>query len=66
VLRSVFLEDDVACELTTGSVLCGNLSRALKSRKSDCRKTATQQSLVYRGAVVSVVSIRLVGLLPLC
>ena len=41
-----FSEDDVACELTTGTVLCGSVSRALKHRKSESRKTATHQSVV--------------------
>jgi len=27
-------DDDVACELTTGTVLCGSVSRALKNHKS--------------------------------
>lgn len=43
-MTGVLSEDDVACELTTGTVLCGSVSRALKSRKSNNRKTAAHQA----------------------
>ena len=37
-------EEDVACELTTGTVLCGSVSQALRSRRSDSKKTASHQT----------------------
>jgi len=37
-------EEDVACELTRGTVLCGSLSRALKHRKSNSKKTVTHEA----------------------
>jgi len=38
------VEEDIACELTTGTVLCGSVSRALKNRRSDSRKTDAHQA----------------------
>jgi hypothetical protein len=47
-------ETDAACELTTGSVVCGNTARALKDRARDRDKQAGAKLKTYLSEVCQI------------
>ena len=59
-MTDMFSDDDVACELTTGTVLCGSVSRALKHRKPDSSKTSSNQSPVWCPHIALIMPILMV------